>query len=412
MVLAPVVRERKGEYGRLLEEMRQAGLRPRGGRRRAAPPRRGDQARQALQARHLDRRRPPGDEGGGAQAPRRVDRGGLGARRRAGRGRADRGRGRGRRARRSLSGPSAGKRGEVLVFSEKFACLSCGTSMPEIEPRIFSFNSPHGACERCHGLGFQQVIDPDLCVPDPTLSISEGALQSWMGAASMYYRRLLEAVCEAHGIDLDTPWQDLPDADRRDPARRHRRRAPLDLLQEPLRAPAPLHGPLRGDRGRPRAPLREHRLGEDQGADRGADGAAAVPGLRRGAPAAGEPRGHRRRALDRRVHRTSPRAAALEWIGELELTDTERAIANLVVREVAGAAQLPRLGRDRLPDPGAGGDDALRRGGAADPPGDADRLQPGRRPLHPRRALDRPAPARQREADRRRSSGCATSATR
>src|SRR5215208_4726834 len=58
-----------------------------------------------------------------------------------------------------LSGPSAGKRGETLLFSEKFACLSCGASMPELEPRIFSFNSPHGACPRCHGLGFQRVID-------------------------------------------------------------------------------------------------------------------------------------------------------------------------------------------------------------------------------------------------------------
>ena len=76
-----------------------------------------------------------------------------------------------------LSGPSAGKRGEVLLFSEKFACLNCGASMPELEPRIFSFNSPHGACPRCHGLGFQRVVDPDLVVPDPTLSLAEGALQ-------------------------------------------------------------------------------------------------------------------------------------------------------------------------------------------------------------------------------------------
>ena len=76
------------------------------------------------------------------------------------------------------------------------------------------------------------------------------------------------------------------------------------------------------------------------------------------------------------------------------------------------AAALPRLGRDRLPVARAGRDDALGRRGAADPARDPDRLEPGRRPLHPRRALDRPAPARQREADRRRSSGCATSATR
>src|SRR4051812_13803194 len=113
-----------------------------------------------------------------------------------------------------LSGPSAGKRGEVLVFSEKFACLRCGTSMPELEPRIFSFNSPHGCCPGCHGLGFQRVIDPELIVPDPTLSISEGALEPWTKAASMYHRRLLEAVAEAHGIYVRRPGQGLPRRDR------------------------------------------------------------------------------------------------------------------------------------------------------------------------------------------------------
>ena len=122
-----------------------------------------------------------------------------------------------------LSGPSAGKRGEVLVFSEKFACLNCGTSMPELEPRIFSFNSPHGCCPRCLGLGFQRVIDPELIVPDPTLSISEGALEPWTKAASVYHRRLLEAVAEANGIDTDVAWRDLPDADSRAAARGHRR---------------------------------------------------------------------------------------------------------------------------------------------------------------------------------------------
>jgi excinuclease ABC subunit A len=104
--------------------------------------------------------------------------------------------------------------GERQIFSERFACLNCGASMPEIEPRIFSFNSPHGACERCHGLGFQRVIDPELIVPDPTLSISEGALDPWTKAASMYHRRLLEAVAESSGIDIDVPWQDLTDAER------------------------------------------------------------------------------------------------------------------------------------------------------------------------------------------------------
>ena len=88
-----------------------------------------------------------------------------------------------------------------LTFSERFACLNCGTSIPELEPRIFSFNSPHGACERCHGLGFQRVVDPELVVPDPTLSLSEGALQPWRVGHSRYWKRLVEAVAEDYGID-------------------------------------------------------------------------------------------------------------------------------------------------------------------------------------------------------------------
>src|SRR5690349_17683603 len=104
--------------------------------------------------------------------------------------------------------------GEKLLFSEQFACLNCGTSIPELEPRIFSFNSPHGACERCHGLGFQRVIDPELVVPDPTLSLAEGALQPWNRGISAYWKRLIASVAEDNGIDVDTPWQELSGSDR------------------------------------------------------------------------------------------------------------------------------------------------------------------------------------------------------
>src|SRR5690349_8783613 len=86
--------------------------------------------------------------------------------------------------------------GGTMLFSEQFACLNCGTSIPELEPRIFSFNSPHGACERCHGLGFQRVIDPELVVPDPTLSLAEGALQPWNRGISAYWKRLIASVAE------------------------------------------------------------------------------------------------------------------------------------------------------------------------------------------------------------------------
>ncbi|HEX8159679.1 MAG TPA: excinuclease ABC subunit UvrA [Solirubrobacteraceae bacterium] len=102
----------------------------------------------------------------------------------------------------------------VLTFSERFACLECGISMPELEPRIFSFNSPHGACERCTGLGSQREIDPELIVPDPGLSIAEGALAPWATSSSNYYEQITEAIAERYGVDLEAPWYALSDADR------------------------------------------------------------------------------------------------------------------------------------------------------------------------------------------------------
>jgi excinuclease ABC subunit A len=233
-----------------------------------------------------------------------------------------------------LSGPSAGKRGEVLVFSEKFACLNCGTSMPELEPRIFSFNSPHGCCHRCHGLGFQRVIDPELIVPDPTLSIAEGALEPWTKAASRYHRRLLEAVAEANGIDVDTPWQDLAQRDR-------------DLLLEGTGGDRHTVS-YRNRFGRRRTytvrfdgmlaslERRYRETDSDNTRDR-IEGLMALQPC----PACG---GARLRPESLAVTvgglniyeytRMSARAA-LAWIEDLELTETERAIARLVVREIA-----------------------------------------------------------------------------
>jgi excinuclease ABC subunit A len=99
--------------------------------------------------------------------------------------------------------------GEVRTFSERFACLHCGTSMPELEPRMFSFNSPHGACQRCTGLGSQMEIDPELVVPDPSLSLAEGAILPWSTSASNYYDQMTQAIAERYEIDLDTAWEEL-----------------------------------------------------------------------------------------------------------------------------------------------------------------------------------------------------------
>jgi excinuclease ABC subunit A len=99
----------------------------------------------------------------------------------------------------------------TLTFSERFACPVHGPSLVELEPRIFSFNSPHGACPRCTGLGSQMEIDPDLVVPDPTLSIGEGAIAPWAVSASSYYDQLTQAIAERYEVDLETAWQDLPE---------------------------------------------------------------------------------------------------------------------------------------------------------------------------------------------------------
>src|SRR5690242_4066578 len=100
--------------------------------------------------------------------------------------------------------------GTLFTFSERFACPEHGPSLVELEPRIFSFNSPHGACERCTGLGSQMEIDPELLVPDPSLSISEGALAPWASSSSSYYELLTEAIAERYGVDLEAPWEELP----------------------------------------------------------------------------------------------------------------------------------------------------------------------------------------------------------
>jgi excinuclease ABC subunit A len=110
--------------------------------------------------------------------------------------------------------PRDGGEPEVHTFSERFACLHCGISMPELEPRIFSFNSPHGACPRCTGLGSQMEIDPELVVPDPSLSIGEGAILPWSSSATTYYDQITQAIAERYEVDLDAAWDDLPEEQR------------------------------------------------------------------------------------------------------------------------------------------------------------------------------------------------------
>ena len=98
-----------------------------------------------------------------------------------------------------------------IVFSEEFACVSCGTSLPEIEPRTFSFNSPHGACNICTGLGYKLEVDPQLVIPNKDLSLSEGAISPWnrSGTSSTWYLSMVESVASSHGFSAKTPVKDL-----------------------------------------------------------------------------------------------------------------------------------------------------------------------------------------------------------
>jgi excinuclease ABC subunit A len=100
--------------------------------------------------------------------------------------------------------------GQEMLFSQNFACPDHGVSLPELQPRIFSFNSPHGACPRCTGLGSQQEIDPDLVVPDPSLSIDDGALVPWsVGGSSSFYEAVSQAIADRYEIDTSKPWAEL-----------------------------------------------------------------------------------------------------------------------------------------------------------------------------------------------------------
>ncbi len=104
--------------------------------------------------------------------------------------------------------------GETMTFSERFACPDHGVSLAELAPRVFSFNSPHGACAHCHGLGALPELDPNLVEPEANQSLSAGALQPWNVAGTNFFEQLVTAIAERFEVDMDTPWSDLTDEHR------------------------------------------------------------------------------------------------------------------------------------------------------------------------------------------------------
>jgi excinuclease ABC subunit A len=105
--------------------------------------------------------------------------------------------------------------GEECLMSERLSCIECGVSLPEITPRLFSFNHPEGACRSCSGLGQRQNFDPALVIADPTLSLQGGAIAPWGAADGVYYREMLQKLRAGTGIDPTVPWKDLPEPERR-----------------------------------------------------------------------------------------------------------------------------------------------------------------------------------------------------
>ena len=226
------------------------------------------------------------------------------------------------------------KKREPLLFSEQFACLNCGTSIPELEPRIFSFNSPHGACDRCHGLGFQRVIDPELVVPDPTLSLAEGALQPWNRGVTAYWRRLIAAVAEEYGVDVDKPWSKLKKSDKEiflygTGEQRHlvsytnrfgRRRSYKVRFEGIVNNLQRRYEETDSETNRDRIEsyMAEQPCPACEGARLRPESLAVKVG-----------------GLSIAEYSDLSARAAGEWIGGLEMTETERAIARLIVREIS-----------------------------------------------------------------------------
>jgi excinuclease ABC subunit A len=229
--------------------------------------------------------------------------------------------------------------GTIFTFSERFACPEHGPSLVELEPRIFSFNSPHGACDRCTGLGSQMEIDPELVVPDPSLSIGEGALAPWANSTSNYYEQVTEAIAERYGVDLEAPWQDLPSEQR-------------ELFLQGTNGD-PVHVSYRNRYGRRRSYAtrfegivknlqRRYRETDSEWTREKIEEYMSL----RACPVCG---GARLRAESRAVTVAGTRIEdfcglsarrALEWLEEVELSETDRHVARLILREISERLQF------------------------------------------------------------------------
>ena len=243
--------------------------------------------------------------------------------------------------------------GDDVQFSEKFACPTCGISFPEIEPRLFSFNNPQGACPDCDGIGARLFFDPDLIVPDEDLSLREGAIDPWEKRNQAFYQITLDALAAHYKFDMLTPWRQLPAEVReivlRGPAKGKGAKE-FELVVEKNGARQVLKKEFEGV-----IPNLERRLSEyerrrrEEAASRGGFAGEGLEAAyeefhrymnKSPCEACGGTRLRKEaRAVKvggRAIHEMTslPVAEAHRWITELKLTNREREIAARIVREI------------------------------------------------------------------------------
>ena len=201
---------------------------------------------------------------------------------------------------------------EELVFSDKFACRICGYSMSELEPRLFSFNNPHGACPGCDGLGVKQFFDPERVVAQPQLSLANGAVRGW-DRRNAYYYQMIQALADHYRFDPEVPYGSLPDPRARGADAGERRRGSRVPLFRCARPHGQAQAQVRGNPAEPRAALPGNRIARGARGTRALSRHAPLSGMRRGATHQGRAlrvRGRRIPAVDLRPARP-PRARVL-----------------------------------------------------------------------------------------------------
>ncbi len=291
--------------------------------------------------------------------------------------------------------------GPTHTYSERFACperrhLAARAGAAHLLVQLAARRLP-----ALHRAGHPAEIDPELVVPDPTLSISQGALVPWTVINSSFYEQVIQAIAERYEIDLDTPVGASSRSEQRDLFLQGTgRREAVRLLPQPHGAQAQLHAGLRGHRARSRAALPRDRSALQKERIEEYMTLKPCPPCKGARLKRHQPGGHGRRPQHLAADDAFGRRARSTFVSAFELSDTERAIGARILKEIRERLSfLENVGVGYLTLDRAAATPVGRRG-PADPAGHADRLEPDGRAVHPRRAVDRAAPARQRAAAR------------